>query len=203
MPPQLSVAVQGLQGGGGRYTGPLDCLRQLQRAEGYRAIFRGFGSTVLRDAPAFGIYFASYEQLVRHGTGGPLHLMAAGGLAGVLSWLFSYPCDVVKSRLQVDGMTRPRKYAGFWDCAVKSYRSEGTAAFTRGLNSTLVRAFPTNAAIFAVVTWVLRTFDPNVAPSQLQQALHHQQHHHRQAQPLHLDPELHLSRVAGLIDFHF
>ncbi|KAM7289091.1 mitochondrial basic amino acids transporter [Ixodes scapularis] len=191
------LQVQG-QGSSRAYSGPLDCLRQLLRAEGCRGVFRGLGSTVLRDAPAFGVYFASYEQLVRRGTGGPVHLMAAGGLAGVLSWMVSYPCDVVKSRLQVDGMTGPRRYSGFWDCAVKSYRNEGAGVFTRGLNSTLLRAFPTNAAIFTVVTWVFRAFDPSAEAD-----LHPHPHHHHHHPAVHFDPELHLSRVAVLMDFHF
>lgn len=47
------------------------------------------------------------------------------------------------------------KYNGFVDCATKNYKKEGMKFFFRGLNSTLVRAFPMNAATFFVVSWVL------------------------------------------------
>lgn len=47
------------------------------------------------------------------------------------------------------------KYNGFVDCAVKNYKKEGIKFFFRGLNSTLVRAFPMNAATFFVVSWIL------------------------------------------------
>ncbi|KAL1446905.1 hypothetical protein MTO96_028702 [Rhipicephalus appendiculatus] len=128
---------------------------QILKVEGLRGAFRGFGPTLLRDAPGFAVYFASYERMVRLGADGTFTgakgtaaLMAAGGLAGVFSWMACYPMDVLKSRLQVDGMRGPRRYKGLWDCAVQSYRQEGIRAFTRGLNSTLLRAFPTNAATF-------------------------------------------------------
>ena len=85
--------------------GPVDCVRQIWRAEGLRGIFRGLGITAARDVPAFFFYFATYEALTQQedpsvpiGTG---HMMTAGGLAGMSSWLFTYPIDFLKSRLQV------------------------------------------------------------------------------------------------------
>lgn len=203
------LQIQGDSGGRALYKGPLDCLRQLVKAEGYRGAFRGLGSTILRDTPAFGVYFASYEMMVRAGAGGPVSLMAAGGLAGVFSWMASYPLDVIKSRLQVDGMRGPRRYNGLWDCAVQSYRQEGLPVFMRGLNSTLLRAFPTNAAIFTVVTWVIRLCDPSARPSQepvthiaISPHHHHFHHHHH---VLHFDPELYVSRMAAMAwdELHF
>ncbi|XP_064484642.1 mitochondrial basic amino acids transporter-like [Ornithodoros turicata] len=190
------LQVQGLASKSSIYSGPVDCLRQIHRAEGIRGVFRGLGSTVLRDAPAFGVYFASYEFLVRKTSekGGPvsnLELMMAGGLAGVFSWIVSYPCDVVKSRLQVDGMEGPRRYNSFLDCAVKSYKNEGVTSFTRGLNSTLLRAFPTNAAIFMVVTWVLRLCDGKTSSVRLETAHHH---------AVHFDADIRLNRVASIVD---
>lgn len=83
----------------------------------------------------------------------------AGGFAGTFSWLISFPIDVVKSRLQVDGIDGKAKYSGAIDCMKKSYRSEGLAFFTRGLNSTLIRAFPMNAVCFLVVSYVMKFFD--------------------------------------------
>lgn len=147
------------------YKNPLDCLYKAFRLEGFRGVFRGFGVTILRDAPAFGVYFAGYEYLTQKitdakGNVNTLSLLLAGGLAGVISWIVIYPIDVVKSRLQVDGMDGgQKKYSGLWDCVKKSYNTEGYKAFTKGLNSTIIRAFPTNAATFAVFTWVFMICD--------------------------------------------
>lgn len=84
------------------------------------------------------------------------YTLMAGGLAGTLSWLISFPIDVVKSRLQVDGIDGQSKYNGAIDCIKKSYQAEGAAFLTRGLNSTLIRAFPMNAVCFLVVSYVMK-----------------------------------------------
>jgi solute carrier family 25 carnitine/acylcarnitine transporter 20/29 len=44
---------------------------------------------------------------------GPVSLMFAGGMAGIMNWVIALPIDTVKSRLQTapDGV-----YSGFLDC---------------------------------------------------------------------------------------
>lgn len=74
------------------------------------------------------------------------------------SWAISYPFDVIKSRIQSDGAFGPARYTGIMDCARQSMREEGLGVFTRGLNSALVRAFPTNAATFFVVSYATKIF---------------------------------------------
>lgn len=86
------------------------------------------------------------------------YTLMAGGFAGTLSWVISFPIDVVKSRLQVDGIDGKPKYLNAMDCVKQSYQSEGMAFFTRGLNSTLMRAFPMNAVCFLVVSYVMKFF---------------------------------------------
>lgn len=89
------------------------------------------------------------------------YTLMAGGLAGTFSWLVSFPVDVVKSRLQTDGMDGKLKYSGAVDCVKKSYQVEGMHFFTRGLTSTLLRAFPMNAVCFLVVSYVMKFFEKN------------------------------------------
>ncbi|XP_049763141.1 mitochondrial basic amino acids transporter-like [Schistocerca cancellata] len=138
--------------------GPLQCAADTLRREGSRGLFRGLAATVLRDTPAMGIYFATYEAMTRGSAPAPTWLvLAAGGTAGAASWLFTYPVDVLKSRLQADGGDgRPRRYSGMADCLRQSVRSDGWSFLTRGLGIVVVRAFPTNAACFFTVTLVLR-----------------------------------------------
>lgn len=87
------------------------------------------------------------------------YTLMAGGFAGTFSWIISFPIDVVKSRLQVDGMDGKPKYTGAMDCLRKSVAAEGWTFLTRGLNSTLIRAFPMNAVCFFVVTYTLKYFE--------------------------------------------
>ncbi|EZA52627.1 hypothetical protein DMN91_001677 [Ooceraea biroi] len=146
--------------------GPMQCLRNIYRQEGYRGIFKGLGVTFLREGPSYGVYFVTYEILTRTSSKEPIstfRMLLAGGLAGTASWVISYPVDVIKSRIQAESSNR---YSGALDCLKKSVRAEGYTCLFRGLNSTILRAFPTNAATFAVVTWTFRLFgeQPNETP---------------------------------------
>lgn len=82
----------------------------------------------------------------------------AGGFAGTFSWMVTFPIDVVKSRLQMDGVNGPSQYRGITDCVRQCYRAEGYKFFCRGLNSTLIRAFPMNAVCFLVVSTILKVY---------------------------------------------
>jgi len=148
------------------YKGSIDCITKIYKAEGIRGCYRGMSTTLLREVPSFGVYFAAYEffcsTLEKRHPGEHLGLPAlliAGGMSGMCSWMSTYPIDVIKSRLQADGVGGVNQYKGIIDCIVKSYHephSGGFSVFFRGLNSTLLRAFPVNAATFAVVTLFLR-----------------------------------------------
>lgn len=145
------------------YTSPVDCIKKIVTTEGWRGLFRGQFITVCRDVPGFSSYFLSYEYLSRSwasddGSVSPAVVLAAGGFAGALSWLVTYPIDMVKSRLQADGVGGVSKYRGIAHCLKSSVATEGVGVLFRGLNSSLIRAFPTNAATFAVVTWTIKTF---------------------------------------------
>lgn len=142
-----------------RYCSPWDCFIKTFKQSGAPGIFKGLGVTGVRDFLGYGLYFATYEALTRSSPGsepvGTASMLMAGGLSGTVSWILTYPLDVVKTRLQVD----PVKYSSFVDCLRKSVQSEGLVCLTRGLTPTLIRAFPTNAVTFTVVTWVFRLAD--------------------------------------------
>lgn len=138
---------------------PWNLSKQIYAQEGYRGIFKGLNLTICREIPAFSTYFLTYEFITRNCGGEPVStwsMLFAGGMAGVVSWIFCYPMDVLKSRYQVDGMDSSPKYKNALDCLKKSIAAEGHGFLFRGLAPTLVRAFPVNAACFTVVTWTIR-----------------------------------------------
>ncbi|XP_014840085.1 PREDICTED: mitochondrial basic amino acids transporter-like isoform X1 [Poecilia mexicana] len=143
------------------YKNSLDCLWHIYRREGLRGINRGMVTTLVREAPGFGVYFWSYAVLTQSLGCEPNDsymipkLLFSGGMAGIASWIVTYPADVIKSRLQADGVGGVNQYSGIADCVRQSVRKEGYMVFTRGLTSTVIRAFPVNAATFATVTLVL------------------------------------------------
>lgn len=157
-PMELAKTRMQLQASTTRFSGPAQCLWHTYQQEGYRGVFRGLNITFLREAPSFGTYFLTYEALTRT-SGSAVStpcMMMAGGIAGSASWIISYPLDVLKSRIQaIDG----HRYNGMIDCFRQSIKKEGYSCLYRGLSSTILRAFPTNAITFTVVTWTFRIFE--------------------------------------------
>nr|XP_015825387.2 mitochondrial basic amino acids transporter isoform X1 [Nothobranchius furzeri] len=143
------------------YKNSLDCLVRIYNKEGFKGINRGMVTTLLRETPGFGVYFLTYDVLTRSLGCEPEDpymipkLLFAGGMSGIASWLSTYPVDVIKSRLQADGVGGVNKYSSIMDCVRQSLQKEGWRVFTRGLTSTLLRAFPVNATTFATVTLFL------------------------------------------------
>lgn len=151
----------------GDHRGPVDMARDILRREGLRGLYRGLAVTALRDAPAHGVYFWTYERARerlhpgcrRRGGESLATMLVAGGLAGVASWVCCYPLDVVKSRLQAQGQGPgggPARYRGVVDCVRRSVREEGLPVLWRGLGTAVARAFVVNGAIFSAYELALR-----------------------------------------------
>ncbi|XP_039258875.1 mitochondrial basic amino acids transporter-like [Styela clava] len=142
------------------YKSSIDCIKKIYKSHGMKGCYKGMTLTLMRETPAFGCYFASYDILTStvllvdktetYQLGTILKMMLSGGIAGILSWVITYPFDVLKSRLQADHFENS-KYKGTIDCLKKGIEKEGPRLLYRGLNSTIIRAFPVNAATFAVV----------------------------------------------------
>ena len=85
-------------------------MLQLVKNEGYRVLFNGYWPTFWRDVPGWAIYFYSYElqkaiyerhRSKENSTKGKefMFRLCAGGNAGIISWIISFPFDVVKTEM--------------------------------------------------------------------------------------------------------
>lgn len=134
----------------------------IYKTEGIRGLYKGFGVTALREVPAFGLYFFTYRlarDLIQSLEGtkeaSSFATLTAGGFAGALSWTIIYPFDVIKTNIQISsdnlksGSTR-MNYQGMstWQVGWDLYKKHGLRVYTRGLGTTVIRAFPVNAATF-------------------------------------------------------
>ncbi|CAN4098354.1 unnamed protein product [Withania somnifera] len=146
------------------YRGPTDVARSIFKQEGWRGIYRGLTITVLRDAPAHGLYFWTYEYVReklhpgcrKNGQESFRTMLIAGGLAGVTSWICSYPLDVIKTRFQAQSLSTSSRYTGITDCFRRSVKQEGYNVLWRGLGTAVARAFIVNGAIFTAYETALR-----------------------------------------------
>ncbi|KFO19197.1 Solute carrier family 25 member 48 [Fukomys damarensis] len=112
------------------YQGPVHCIVTIMRNEGLAGLYRGASAMMLRDIPGYCLYFIPYVFLSEwitpetHTGPSPCTMLLAGGVAGAISWGTATPMDVVKSRLQADGVYL-NKYKGVLDCISQSYQQEG------------------------------------------------------------------------------
>jgi solute carrier family 25 carnitine/acylcarnitine transporter 20/29 len=142
------------------YAGPWACARSLAARAGVAGgLYRGSAVTALREVQAYGVWFLTFEALMRadakrNGRARkdvPTVLVAAyGGVAGEALWVASYPLDVVKSRMQTDGFGEERRFRTMRAAFRETWREGGAGAFWRGIGPTLVRAMPVSAGTFAV-----------------------------------------------------
>ncbi|KAM8939788.1 solute carrier family 25 member 45 [Pelodytes ibericus] len=144
------------------YRGPVHCAACIFREEGIAGLYRGSIALALRDIPTIGLYFLTYEVLCKWLTKkeevpGAWTMLFAGGCAGTVGWMAANPMDVMKSRLQMDGM-QGVKYQGLLDCFAKSIRQEGIRVLFKGITINSLRAFPVNAVTFLSYEILLQTY---------------------------------------------
>ncbi|KAL3910074.1 MAG: hypothetical protein SGILL_007835 [Bacillariaceae sp.] len=95
-----------------RTTGPLAVIRQTVNAYGVSGLWRGLGSTVLRDSVGCGFFFVAMAQsqvfLTATYGGDPVNpkkpttstIILSGAAAGVAYWLWALPIDTCKTWIQ-------------------------------------------------------------------------------------------------------
>jgi len=142
-----------------QYQGPGDFIRKVSKQHGISAIFKGQAVTIVREFHGYGIYFMVYEWLIQKTMAknqiqrsqvSSLHQLSYGALSGYILWIFIYPIDVIKSKLQTDSFDKTtQKYRGAMDCFKKTFIQQGYAGFYRGFLACMLRAGPANAATFA------------------------------------------------------
>ena len=145
---KVLLQTQGHGGAAVKYAGPVDCVKQLVKAEGVGSLFRGSGATLMRDAAGSLAYFSVYEGIKRaltpeNGQLSPFAVLTGGGFAGVCNWALAIPFDTVKSRIQAGSAP-----GGLISVGRTMIAEEGIGALFKGAGPAMLRAFPANAACF-------------------------------------------------------
>lgn len=99
--------------------------------------------------PFSAIYFPTYAHLKSDLFGesatnklGVLQLLTAGAIAGMPAAYLTTPCDVIKTRLQVEARKGETKYTGLRHCATTVWKEEGLKAFFKGGPARILRSSP-------------------------------------------------------------
>jgi hypothetical protein len=157
------------------YKGPTQAIRSIVGSHGIHGLYRGWWATAWREVPAFGMYFSIYDILKDRtnsflakqagieetGNTFPQHSHAwfasaiSGGITGALTWGVIYPIDIIKTRIQTAPLDTPKEDLRIINVARTIVRDHGWRHLFRGLNITLIRAFPVNGIIFPVYEFCL------------------------------------------------
>ncbi|KAM6148979.1 mitochondrial ornithine transporter 2 [Erethizon dorsatum] len=128
-------------------------VRDILRKDGLLGFYHGLSTTLIQEIPGHFFFFGGYElsrTFFASGRSkdelGPVPLMLSGGVAGICLWFVIFPVDCIKSRIQV--LSMHGKQAGFIGTFLSVVRNEGILALYSGLKATLIRAIPSNAALF-------------------------------------------------------
>ncbi|EUC43519.1 hypothetical protein COCMIDRAFT_100610 [Bipolaris oryzae ATCC 44560] len=121
----------------------------IVRNLGLVGLYKGASACLLRDVPFSAIYFPTYSHLKKDFFGespqkslGVLQMLTAGAMAGMPAAYFTTPCDVIKTRLQVEARKGEVAYTGLRHAAVTIWKEEGFKAFFKGGPARIMRSSP-------------------------------------------------------------
>lgn len=105
-----------------------------------QSLYRGLGPTMFAMFPYVGLEFMIYEQMkMRYERWSNVEdphivvLLTIGALAGATSLTVCHPLDVVRKRMQLQGVAgRPVQYRHFFDAISSIAKTEGAPALYRG-----------------------------------------------------------------------
>ncbi|KAK4485987.1 hypothetical protein RD792_008642 [Penstemon davidsonii] len=121
----------------GQFASAPNAVRLIVAKEGFKGLYAGYGSFLLRDLPFDALQFCLYEQLrigyklaAKRDLNDPENAII-GAFAGALTGAITTPLDVIKTRLMVQGSAN--QYKGIFDCVQTIVRDEGPQALLKGI----------------------------------------------------------------------
>jgi solute carrier family 25 phosphate transporter 23/24/25/41 len=149
-------------------------LAKMWREEGWRGFMAGNGTNCIRIVPYSAVQFSAYNFYKRFfedspGSGlGPYQRLICGGLAGITSVTFTYPLDIVRTRLSIQsasfhGLSKKSggKLPGMWGTLIAMYKNEGGFfALYRGIIPTVAGVAPYVGLNFMVYETMRTYFTP-------------------------------------------
>jgi len=162
-----------------RYTGIIQTFRVTLKEEGFRALYRGMGPSLVGAFPYEGIRFGVYDYLKHHYVpeGSPMYYNAlVGAISGLTAVIALFPNDTVRRRMQMQVKLRSAPqvntspnaellYKHGLDCYIQLYKRYGIGIFYRGLTANLLRVVPSGALQFASFEWGKRMLGKRNASS--------------------------------------
>ncbi|XP_065854784.1 uncharacterized protein [Euphorbia lathyris] len=138
------------------YSGIWNAFQTICREEGFLGMYRGLGATLLGVGPSIAISFSVYESLrsswkSRRPEDSTIAVsLACGSLSGIASSTATFPLDLVRRRMQVEGAGgRARVYTtGLFGTFGQIVRNEGLRGLYRGILPEYYKVVPSVGIVF-------------------------------------------------------
>ncbi|KAJ7762749.1 mitochondrial carrier domain-containing protein [Mycena maculata] len=119
-------------------------LRDIQRQEGWKGLYRGLGPNITGNASSWGLYFLFYNMLKKRASDGdPSAPLSSGAIllcsaqASAVTAIMTNPIWVVKVRMFTTRADSPNAYRGVLHGFSSIIRSEGVLGLFRGTSLAL------------------------------------------------------------------
>ncbi|EEB06816.1 citrate transporter [Schizosaccharomyces japonicus yFS275] len=134
----------------------MHAIKTISRDGGLKALYRGFGPTIVRQAGNSAIRFSTYtglkQALQGHLTPGEKlstkTTISIGCISGAVTIFCTQPIDTVKTRMQ--SCSAKYRYKNSIHCAYKLYKQDGIRQLWAGTLPRLVRLTLSGGIVFAV-----------------------------------------------------
>jgi len=132
-----------------KYKGIAHAWKMIVREEGFFALFKGLVPTVMGVAPYVGLNFMTYETLKAfvktniQPEPSTTQLLTCGGAAGAFAQTITYPCDVLRRKMQMQGFGQGHpSYTGTLNAVVTVWKNETWRGFYKGLIPNYLKVVP-------------------------------------------------------------
>ncbi|GAV65443.1 Mito_carr domain-containing protein [Cephalotus follicularis] len=138
------------------YRGIWHAFHTICREEGILGLYKGLGATLLGVGPSIAISFSVYESLRslwhshRPNDSTVMVSLACGSLSGIASSTATFPLDLVRRRMQLEGVGgRARIYkTGLFGTIGHIFQSEGLRGLYRGILPEYYKVVPSVGIVF-------------------------------------------------------
>ena len=146
------------------YKGISHALSAIIRDEGMRGLYRGLGATLTQVAPSLAINYAAYETLRNHwlsktNRSSPTVGMslACGSLAGLVSSTATFPLDLVRRRLQLEGQRGSQQHVSYRNVFRNVVAQHGMKGLYAGLLPEYYKVVPGVAIAFCTYEFMKKS----------------------------------------------
>lgn len=155
------------------YKGIGDAMKSIVRAEGVLGLYRGLGPTLMGIAPYIAINMTTFDLLKRRylpsSRDAPyftLINLGLGASAGFVSAALTYPTDLIRRRMQLQGMKGGHDlpvYRNTWHCITSTVKQEGARGLYKGMVPCFLKVVPSMAISFTTYEFLRHhlAFDPS------------------------------------------